>query len=99
MRRLRMRVLLVVAVAVAVAGLVTVLLGASTSVSFGWFAYAPLSGTTFTPEGIHVVTTAQIVGFAVLGAGLVALAFWLGLTLGRRTAAAERPTSDRAPAE
>ena len=53
-------------------------------VSFGWFAYAPLSGETFSPGGVGLVSTAALVSAGVLALGVVALALWWGIRIGRR---------------
>lgn len=54
---------------------------ASQPASFGWFAYSPLSGAQFAPTpGPNVSPW----GIALTNAGLVTLAFWAGLLIGRR---------------
>ncbi|AMM20359.1 hypothetical protein AX769_09600 [Frondihabitans sp. PAMC 28766] len=55
-------------------------------VSFGWFAYAPLSDTTFTPSNAPQVGLEW--GLGLLGAGLVVLAVLLGRAWRRRHPAA-----------
>jgi heme/copper-type cytochrome/quinol oxidase subunit 1 len=54
---------------------------ASQPTSFGWFAYAPLSGAQFTPSASPNVWPW---GMVLTSAGLVTLAFWAGLLVGRR---------------
>lgn len=49
--------------------------------SFGWFAYAPLSETIFVPP---VLDPGGIIGAVLLGLGLIALGFLVGLRIGRR---------------
>ena len=49
--------------------------------SFGWFAYAPLSGTRPTP---FTGTEPGPWGAVLTTAGLVILAFWAGLLIGTR---------------
>jgi heme/copper-type cytochrome/quinol oxidase subunit 1 len=78
------RLLLVVAALAVVAGAVTLGVGLTQPAASGWFAYAPLSGESFVPAGVHLVSTAALVSAAVLVVGLVALAFWWGIRIGRR---------------
>ena len=54
---------------------------ASHTASFGWFAYAPLSGTRPTP---FTGTEPGPWGAVLTTAGLVILAFWAGLLIGTR---------------
>jgi heme/copper-type cytochrome/quinol oxidase subunit 1 len=55
--------------------------------SFGWTAYAPLTGTTFTP---HPTTFDYFLALAVVG--LVLIAGWVGHRIGSRALRrAERP--------
>ena len=56
--------------------------------SFGWTAYAPLANTVTLHDGAQVFTRTAQVGVVFLVAGLVALAFWCGLEIGRRSGAA-----------
>lgn len=51
--------------------------------TFGWFAYAPLSETTFSP-GIQVLSTQMLWGLGVGAAGLVVLASSVAYSLGLR---------------
>ena len=51
--------------------------------SFGWFAYSPLSGTTFSPTFIN--QPLFISGIALIVLGVAAIAGWGGYRLGRRT--------------
>ena len=68
------------------AGLITVAVGLSTPVGFGWFAYQPLADATFMPGGNGVVVSrTTVVGSVVFVAGLVGLAFLAGVRMGRRT--------------
>jgi len=60
----------------AVIGLVLLLLP-SGQASFGWFAYAPLSDTTFFPPGGLLSPQSQI-GMVLIIVGLVLLAFGAG---------------------
>ncbi|MFD6165244.1 hypothetical protein ACFWFR_08645 [Oerskovia sp. NPDC060287] len=48
--------------------------------SFGWFAYAPLSGETLYPSR----PWSQVLGFVALGAGLLVLGFVAGWAVARR---------------
>ena len=78
------RLLLVAAIVAVLVGSVVVVFLTAQPVSFGWFAYAPLSGDVFTPDGVHMVTNPMIYALAVVVLGLMAAAFWAGLTLGER---------------
>ena len=57
------------------------ILAAFHTTSFGWFAYAPLSGTRLTP---FIGSELSPWGAVLTAAGLVILAFWAGLLIGRR---------------
>jgi len=70
--------------AASVVGVVVLVVASARPVSFGWFAYAPLSDTTFTADGVHVFSTATLVGAVVLVVGLLVLAAWLGYRRGAR---------------
>ncbi len=61
-----------------------IILVAGSEASFGWFAYAPLSNTTFLPEGMVYLGASSRAGMGLCGAGLVVLAFWTGYRTGRR---------------
>ncbi len=50
------------------------------SASFGWFAYAPVSGATFTPA----LTPAPGLVLAVVAAGGILVGLGVGLALARR---------------
>lgn len=70
-------------------GLVAVIVGLivawnGTNETIGWFAYAPLSDNVFQPSGGSFVSRGSQLGLAVTGAGLLVLAFWAGLAIGRR---------------
>lgn len=69
------------------------LLVPSDQASFGWFAYAPLSNTTFSPIGLQLSPRSQI-GIALFLVGLAVLAFGAGWMLGQRQAARQRRLSD-----
>jgi hypothetical protein len=67
------------------AGIITLVIGLATPVSFEWFAYQPLAGATFTPAGTGVfVSRATVTGVLLLVIGLIALAFLGGRTAGKR---------------
>lgn len=86
----------IIAGALVVAGLVVVIVGVLTPVSFGWFAYQPLAAATFTPgaSGFFLSRT-TFVGWLVLTAGLLFLAYLLGRRAGSaRRASAQHPESD-----
>ncbi|AZZ52917.1 hypothetical protein C1I64_13305 [Rathayibacter festucae DSM 15932] len=53
-------------------------------VSFGWFAYAPLSETMFSPVGTMVVPPGLATAAALIMLGLLVLAFCAGWLLARR---------------
>jgi heme/copper-type cytochrome/quinol oxidase subunit 1 len=90
MRRLVTTVLVpLLAAAVMAAGLVAIVASTPQSASFGWFAYAPLSATVFSPTGAIVIGWGSIAGAAAVALGLAALAFWAGFTLA--TARTRRP--------
>ncbi len=57
--------------------------------SFGWFAYAPLSGETFVPPRPWT----QTLGLVSLGAGLLVLGFVAGWAVARRRGG-QAPPSD-----
>ena len=68
-----------------IAGVITTVMGLLTPVSFGWFAYQPLTDTTFGPvtESVLLSRTAAI-GLIFVTLGLLALAFMAGWRLARR---------------
>jgi hypothetical protein len=70
--------------AVLVVGVVVLVIAAAQPVSFGWFAYAPLSDTTFTAEGVHMFSTASLVGAVIIVISVLVLAAWLGYRQGVR---------------
>lgn len=70
-----------VVVLVGVAILVSSLLS---SVSSGWFVYAPLSGAVMLGPGAAIVPRSAVVGAVVLVVGLLALSLLFGYSLGRR---------------
>ena len=82
--RTRMTALLVIAALAVVGGSLALVGSLMQPVTMSWFAYAPLSGETFTTPGVHVLATGTLVAAGVLAAGLVLLAFWAGLRVGRR---------------
>jgi len=89
------RLLLVVATLAVVAGAVTLGVGLTQPAASGWFAYAPLSGESFVPSGVHLVSTGALVSAAVLALGVVALALAVGIRVGRRSDSASDHGSDR----
>ena len=82
--RIRMTALLVVAALAVVGGAVGLAWSLTQPVSMGWFAYAPLSGERFTTPGVHLLSTGTLFAAGVLVVGLVGLAFWVGIRVGRR---------------
>ena len=81
-----MRLILLAAILGVVGGVITLVAGHPRPAQYGWFAYAPLADTTFVPQGGYLLSTTSLIGSVVLGTGLMALAFWCGLRLGRRNA-------------
>lgn len=76
-------------VVVPLLGLVAVIVGLivawnNQSTDFGFFAYAPLSETVFVGDNGSFVSKGTQLGLAVTGVGLLVLAFWAGLAIGRR---------------
>ena len=51
---------------------------------FGWFAYAPLDSQLVVPQGLMFMGAAAWTGAALIGAGLLVLAFWSGYRTGRQ---------------
>lgn len=74
----------ILALAGIIAGTATLLFSQTTTQTFGWFAYAPLSDEVFLP-GMTILGNTQITGLALLVAGLVCAAFWAGLRVGGRS--------------
>ena len=77
----------IVAGVVVIAGVVVVVAGLLTPVTFGWFAYQPLAKAPSAPAGNGMfVSRVTIIGWALLGIGLVALAFLIGVRIGANRA-------------
>jgi heme/copper-type cytochrome/quinol oxidase subunit 1 len=76
----------------AVIGLMLLLLP-NGQASFGWFAYAPLSNTVFSPIGLQLSPRSEIGAFLFI-VGLAVLAFGAGWMLGHRQAARQRRQPD-----
>jgi heme/copper-type cytochrome/quinol oxidase subunit 1 len=96
-RPYRPRVAAVVLAALVVLGtglLLAALWVASRPTSFGWFAYAPVSGTTFVPVGAYPPGAAALLA----GAGALLVGGAVGFVLGRRRAAPAQETSVSSPA-
>ncbi|MFW0774461.1 hypothetical protein ACLRGI_14975 [Paenarthrobacter nitroguajacolicus] len=77
------------AVVLPLLGLIAVIVGlivafSNQSTDFGFVAYAPLSDPLFLGNGVTMVSQASQVGLAVAVLGLIVLAFWAGLRIGRR---------------
>lgn len=79
-----MRFLLAFASVAVIVGVVIVLVAFSQPLSFGFVGYEPLAEGEYGLSGIHVFTTAGVVGCGVLTAGVMALVFWSGLLVGSR---------------
>ncbi|WP_340698524.1 hypothetical protein [Cellulosimicrobium funkei] len=82
-------VVLVALVVLGVGLLLAALWVASRPTSFGWFAYAPVSGTTFVPVGAYPPGAAALLA----GAGALLVGGAVGFVLGRRRAAPSQETS------
>lgn len=78
------RLVLVAGLAALVVGVVVLATAAAQPVSFGWFAYAPLSDTTFTAEGVHMLSTPSLVGAVIVVMSLLVLTAWLSYRQGVR---------------
>lgn len=74
---------LIIAGIIAVAGAIIVVLALLTPVSFGWFAYAPLSDAVFLPSVIALPAW-TLVGVVHFIAGLVTISYLIGKRRGRR---------------
>lgn len=74
----RMIVVPVAGVVLMVVGVAGLAVSTPRSASFGWFAYAPLSGTVFSPDGALVVGWGAIAGAGAVALGLAVFAFWMG---------------------
>lgn len=77
------------AVVVPLLGLIAVIVGLlvawnNQETSVGWFAYAPLSNEVFVGDNGSFVSKGTQLGLAVTVLGLLVLAFWAGLAIGRR---------------
>ncbi|GAA2054996.1 hypothetical protein [Leifsonia soli] len=79
----------IVVLALLVAAVVLILVGAAIAllspVDFGWTAYAPLSGESFSFTGMYPLTAARAAGMGTAVAGLLVIAGVTGWTLGRRS--------------
>ncbi|MBD8611875.1 hypothetical protein IFT77_15405 [Frigoribacterium sp. CFBP 13729] len=78
------RLVLVAGLAALVVGVVVLAIASAQPMSFGWFAYAPLSDTTSTAEGVHLFSTASLLGAVIVIVSLLVLAAWLGYRRGVR---------------
>ncbi|OUE07973.1 hypothetical protein CMsap09_03410 [Clavibacter michiganensis] len=76
--------LLVVAALAVVGGAAALVRSSMQPVTLYSFGYEPTVGDTFSTPGVHVLATGTLAAAVVLAAGLVLLAFWAGLRLGRR---------------
>ena len=90
------RLLLAIAVVAVVVGAVIAVISASQPLSFGWVAYAPLSGDMFRPGAVQIVAPMTALGLVIAMLGLLAAAFWAGLTVGARTRTRPEGDSPRA---
>ncbi|QNE47194.1 hypothetical protein F1C58_09995 [Glaciihabitans sp. INWT7] len=75
-------VLPLIAGVLAITGLI-LLLRPDPPASFGWFAFVPLSSTTFVPTP-WFSSTLHAAGAILIGVGIAALVFCLGWRVGRR---------------
>lgn len=76
------------ALAMLLAGLI-VLAWPAPQDELGWFAYTPLPARPVLPQGLVFMGAGAWAGVALIGAGLLVLAFWTGYRAGRQ--AGERP--------
>ncbi len=60
---------------------------------FGWFAYAPVSARPVVLQALVFMGAEAWAGVALIGVGLLVLAFWSGYTTGRQIK--ERQLRDR----
>ncbi len=74
----------VAAVALTVSGIVTLLAAMEQQTRFGWFAYAPLSDTTYAHAPSTTFATLDVLGIVLLGLGLLAVGFLSGMGFARR---------------
>lgn len=81
-RRIVLWVLLVAAVVLILVGTAILLFS---PVEFGWTAYTPLSGESFSFTGMYPLTAARAAGVGTAVAGLLVVAGVVGWTLGRRS--------------
>lgn len=65
-------------------GAALVIVATRQPVSFGWFAYQPLSGSVFSPDGIIVLTRLGVLGIVVTAVGLMGVSAAIGFMFGRR---------------
>lgn len=75
------RALLAVSVTLVAAGAALTFIEVAGPTSFGWFASDAEAGPF---EGLHVLSTAALVGAAVLELGLLGVALWVGAAWRRR---------------
>ncbi|GAA1499091.1 hypothetical protein [Paeniglutamicibacter kerguelensis] len=66
-----------------VAGIITLWIGSSEELAFGWMAYAPLNDSEFMP-GRYLMGPKQIIGCVLLAIAAACAAFLAGLSVGRR---------------
>ena len=55
-----------------------------TQEDFGWVAYAPLATGPVVPQGLMFMGASAWTGSALIGVGLLVLAFWSGYRTGRQ---------------
>lgn len=79
---------------VALVGVAVLVWWMLTPVSFGWFAYAPLSGRVMPGPDVAIVPWWAVLGALVATIGLVGLSLAFGYSIGRRHGAAPQRTSD-----
>ncbi|MCD4852527.1 hypothetical protein LN996_17055 [Arthrobacter sp. AK01] len=77
------------AVVVPLLGLIAVIVGvvlawSNLETNVGWFAYAPLSNEVFVGDNGSFISKETQLGLGIAGIGLLLLAFWAGLAMGRR---------------
>ncbi|RUR03398.1 hypothetical protein [Labedella endophytica] len=76
------RLIGIVSVVVAFVGLVLFAIAVSTPVSFGWFASAGVPDDIFTSDDFVMLRHGAVTGAVLFAAGLVGIAFVLGIRRG-----------------
>lgn len=80
----------VAAAGLVLTGVVVLIVALNRPRSFGWFAYAPLSETSYMPGASGSTLALTALGIVLLILGLVGTGFLAGLQVGRRSRTASR---------